>query len=72
MAKLSIDKKIASKKIKKFEFVIVPIQIKPIKPITGIIALTIAWVKCFRLFKSNAYGYVFYRFSIPKLERWVE
>ena len=58
-------------KIKKFEFMFVPIQVEYINPIRGRVYAIFAMLKCIKLFKFNAYGYKFYRLSIPKFERCV-
>lgn len=59
-------------KIKKFEFMVVPVQIEYLKPILGRVFATFALLKCIKLFKFNVYGYKFYRISIPRLERCVK
>ena len=58
-------------KIKKFEFIIIPVQIEYLKPILGRVIALFVLLKCIKLFKFNAYGYKFYRLSIPKFERCV-
>ena len=59
-------------KIKKFEIIVVPVQIEYLKPILGRVFATFALLKCIKLFKFNVYGYNFYRLSIPKFERCVK
>jgi hypothetical protein len=59
-------------KIKKFEFMVVPVQIEYLKPISGRVFATFALLKCIKLFKFNVYGYKFYRLSIPRFERCVK
>jgi hypothetical protein len=53
-------------KIKKFEFMFVPIQIEYIKPIRGRVYAIFALLKCIKLFKFNIYGYEFYCLAIPR------
>ena len=48
-------------KIKKFEFMVVPVQIEYLKPISGRVFATFALLKCIKLFK---FGHKFYRLSI--------
>lgn len=55
-------------KIKKFEFMVVPVQIEYLKPISGRVFAIFALLKCIKLFKFNVYGHKFYRLSIPKFE----
>ena len=52
-------------KIKKFEFMVVPVQIEYLKPILGRVFATFALLKCIKLFKFNIYGYKFYRIRQP-------
>jgi len=60
------------KKINKFEFFFIPVQIQPIRPILGRLYAVYALMRCVKLFKFSFDGYKFYRLTIPKLERCVK